>query len=73
MGKKHKRPSRTRRHRESVAAKRRARAFYRMRRDAGELRPDEAEALRPWLGCGVAVLVIASVAAVGWLAAKVFS
>lgn len=69
----HKRPSRTRRHRESVAAKRRARAFYRMRRDAGVLRPDEAEALRPWLGCGVAVLVIASVAAVGWIAAKLFS
>lgn len=71
--KKHKRPSRTRRHRESVARKRRARAFYRMRRDAGVLRPDEAEALRPWLGCGVAVLVIASVAAVGWIAAKLFS
>lgn len=71
--KKHKKPSRTRRHRESVARKRRARAFYRMRRDAGMLRPDEAEALRPWLGCGVAVLVIASVAAVGWIAAKLFS
>ena len=48
--KKRKRPSRTRRHRESVARKRRAMAFYRMRRDAGVLRPDEAEALRPWLG-----------------------
>ena len=71
--KKRRKPSRTRRHRESVAAKRRARAFYRMRRDAGVLRPDEAEALRPWLGCGVAVLVIASVAAVGWIAAKLFS
>lgn len=70
---KNKKPSRTRRHRESVARKRRARAFYRMRRDAGVLRPDEAEALRPWLGCGVAVLVIASVAAVGWIAAKLFS
>ena len=70
---KHKRPSRTRRHRESVAAKRRARAFYRLRRDAGALRPDEAEALRPWLGCGVAVLVIASVAVAGWLAARLFS
>ena len=70
---KHKRPSRTRRHRESVARKRRARAFYRMRRDAGEPRPDEAEALRPWLGCGVAVLVIASVAVIGWIAAKIFS
>lgn len=71
--KRHKKPSRTRRHRESVAAKRRARAFYRMRRDAGVLRPDEAEALRPWLGCGVAVLVIASVAVAGWIAARLFS
>ena len=70
---KHRRPSRTRRHRKSVAAKRRARAFYRMRRDAGALRPDEAEALRPWLGCGVAVLVIASVAVAGWIAAMLFS
>ena len=71
--KKRKRPSRTRRHRESVARKRRARAFYRMRRDSRELRPDEAEALRPWLGCGVAVLVIASVAVAGWLTARIFS
>ena len=70
---KSKKPSQTRRHRESVAAKRRARAFYRMRRDAGDLRPDEAEALRPWLGCGVAVLVIASVAVAGWIAARLFS
>ena len=71
--KKRRKPSRTRRHRESVARKRRARAFYRLRRDAGMLRPDEAEALRPWLGCGVAVLVIASVAVAGWLATRIFS
>ena len=31
MGKRKKKPSKTRRHRESVAAKRKAKAFYRMR------------------------------------------
>ena len=44
---KHRKPSRTRRHRESVAAKRRARAFYRTRIK----REDEAKAAgrRTWL------------------------
>ena len=67
-------PSRTRRHRESVAAKRRARAFYKMRGGGVATLPrDEAEALRPWRGCGVAVLVMALVAAAGWIAARLFS
>ena len=73
-----KKPSQTRRHRESVAAKRRARAFYRMRScGAGVLPPDEAEALRPWRGCGFfALFVLAAAAAIavaGRIAAKVFS
>lgn len=68
-----KKPSRTRRHRESVAAKRRARAFYRMRSGADALPPDEAEALRPWRGCGVALSAIAATAVIGWIAAKLFS
>ena len=67
---KSKKPSKTRRHRESVAAKRKARAFYRMRNDV--LPPDEAEALYPWRGCGVVLFIIVATAIIGWIAAKVF-
>lgn len=70
---KRKKPSRTRRHRESVAAKRRARAFYRMRSGYEEaaalLPPDEAEAMRPWRGCGFALLAFLAAAALGCCAA----
>ena len=56
------------------AAGRKARAFYGMRRHGADvLPPDEAEALRPWRGCGPALLVAVSVAVAGWAAAKVFS
>lgn len=68
MGKRRKRPSRTRRHRESVAAKRRARAFWRMRRGY------EAETVRPWRRRGLFVLLAAVAAAViGWVATELFS
>lgn len=70
-----KKPSKTRRHRESVAAKRRARAFYRTRRGYGAdvLPPDEAEAMRPWAGCGYALFAVVAVAVIGWAAAQIFS
>ena len=61
-------PSRTRRHRESVAAKRRARAFYRLRNGYGAdaLEQEEAVSLRSWRGCGVVVAVLMGLALVGW-------
>lgn len=61
-----KKPSQTRRHRESVAAKRRARAFYRLRNNDDVLEQDEAEGLRSWRGCGVVVAVLAGFVLVGW-------
>ena len=68
-----KKPSQTRRHRESVASKRRARAFYRMRNSYGgdALNQEEAEGLRSWRGCGIVVAVMAGLALVGW-AIKLF-
>ena len=68
-----KKPSQTRRHRESVASKRRARAFYRMRNSYGDdaLNQEEAEGLRSWRGCGIVVAVMAGLALVGW-AIKLF-
>jgi hypothetical protein len=70
-----KKPSQTRRHRESVAAKRRARAFYRQRRSYGAdvLDREEAEGLAPWRGCGVVLAVVVASALVGWMATKLFS
>lgn len=66
-------PSRTRRHRESVAAKRKARAFYKMRNGDAALPPDdEAEALFPWRGSGVVMLVIVAAAVIGWIVEKLF-
>ena len=72
---KNKRPSQTRHHRESVAAKRKARAFYRMRRQCGAdvLPGDEAEALRPWRGCDVAMAAIVATALASWIAVQLFS
>lgn len=47
---------------------RKARDFYRMRtRDV--LPPDEAEATRPWRGCGFALLAFLAAAALGCCAA----
>ena len=68
-------PSRTRRHRESVAAKRRARAFYKARRSYGAdvLDREEAESLAPWRGCGVVLAMVVAFALVGWIATKLFS
>lgn len=62
-----KKPSQTRRHRESVAAKRKARAFYRLRNGYGgdTLVREEAESLRSWRGCGVVVAVLVGLALVG--------
>lgn len=56
---------------------RKSRAFYRRRRAAGKfgadvLPPGEAEAMRPWRGCGVALLAVAATAVVGWIAAELF-
>ena len=72
---KSKKPSQTRRHRESVAAKRKARAFYRMRNSYGDdvLDRDEAEGLAPWRGCEVVLLAVAASALVGWIAVNFFS
>ena len=63
-----KKPSQTRRHRESVAAKRRARAFYRLRTGYGGdvLEQEEAVSLRSWRGCGVVVAVLMGLALMGW-------
>ena len=68
-----KKPSQTRRHRESVAAKRRARAFYRLRNGYGgdALEQAEAEGLRSWRGCGVVVAVLTGFVLLGW-ALKLF-
>ena len=68
-----KKPSQTRRHRESVAAKRRARAFYRLQTGYGDdtLGQEEAEGLRSWRGCGIVVAVLAGLALAGW-ALKLF-
>ena len=70
-----KKPSQTRRHRESVAAKRRARAFYRQRRSCGDdvLDREEAEGLAPWRGCGVVLAVVVAAAVIGWIATELFS
>ena len=70
-----KKPSRTRRHRDAVAAKRKARAFYRMRKSYGAdvLPADEAEAMAPWRGCGPAMAFIAVVAAVLWIASALLA
>lgn len=63
-----KKPSQTRRHRESVASKRKARAFYRLRNGYGgdTLVREEAESLRSWRGCGVVVAVMVGLTLVGW-------
>lgn len=68
-----KKPSQTRRHRESVASKRRARAFYRLRNGYGgdALVREEAEGLRSWRGCGVVVAVLTGFVLLGW-ALKLF-
>ena len=68
-----KKPSQTRRHRESVAAKRKARAFYRLRNGYGgdTLGQEEAESLRSWRGCGVVVAVLVGFVLAGW-AIKLF-
>ena len=70
-----KKPSQTRRHRESVAAKRRARAFYKARRSYGAdvLDREEAEGLAPWRGCGVVLAVMVAFTVIGWIATKLFS
>lgn len=66
-----KKPSQTRRHRESVAAKRRARAFYRLRNNDDVLEQEEAEGLRSWRGCGIVVAVLVGFVLAGW-ALKLF-
>ena len=66
-----KKPSQTRRHRESVAAKRKARAFYRLRNSDNVLEQEEAEGLRSWRGCGIVVAVLVGFVLVGW-ALKLF-
>lgn len=75
MGKNKKRPSQTRRRRESAAAKRKARAFYRQRRGYGgdALPKDEAESLAPWRGAEVVLMVVVAAAVVGWIATRLFS
>lgn len=75
MGKNKKRPSQTRRRRESAAAKRKARAFYRQRHGYGRdaLPEDEAEGLAPWRGAEVVLMVVVATAVVGWIATRLFS
>ena len=75
MGKNKKRPSQTWRHRESVAAKRKARAFYRRRHGYGRdaLPKDEAESLAPWRGAEAVLMVVVATAVVGWIATQLFS
>lgn len=65
MRKRRKKPSRTRRHRESVAAKRRARAFYRTRIK----REDEAKAAgrRAWLFDALLATAAIIAATVAWI------
>ena len=65
MRKRRKKPSRTRRHREAVAAKRRARAFYRTRIK----REDEAKAAgrRAWLFDALLVAAAIIAATVAWI------
>ena len=65
MRKHRKKPSRTRRHRESVAAKRRARAFYRTRIK----REDEAKAAerRAWLFDALLAAAAIIAATVAWI------
>lgn len=76
MGKDKKRPSQTRRRRESAAAKRKARAFYRQRRHGygrDALPKDEAEGLAPWRGAEVVLMVVVATAVAGWVATRLFS
>lgn len=71
---KKKKPSQTRRHRESVAAKRRARAFYKTRKASyGDdvLDWEEALSLAPWRGC-VILLAAMAVAIIGWTVINLF-
>ena len=75
MRKGKKKPSQTRRHRESVAAKRRARAFYKARKancGGDVLDREEAEGLAPWRGCGVVLFALVSIALFGWAVVKTF-
>ena len=76
MGRNKKKPSQTGRRRESAAAKRKARAFYRQRHRScgGDVLPkDEAEGLAPWRGAEVVLMVVAATAVIGWIAAQMFS
>ena len=65
MRKHRKKPSRTRRHREAVAAKRRARAFYKTRIK----REDEAKAAgrRAWLFDALLAAAAIIAATVAWI------
>ena len=65
MRKRRKKPSRTRRHRESVAAKRRARAFYKAR----NRREDEIKSAGRWAWLFDALLAAAAIiaATVAWI------
>ena len=76
MGRSKKKPSQTGRRRESAAAKRKARAFYRQRHRGygGDVLPkDEAGGLAPWRGAEVVLMVVAATAVIGWIAAQMFS
>ena len=66
MRKKRKKPSRTRRHREAVAAKRRARAFYKTRNK----REDETKSAavgRIWYIFALFAVIMVLVAAAAWI------
>lgn len=65
MGKHRKKPSRTRRHRESVAAKRKARAFYKAR----NRREDEIKSTRwrAWLFDALLAAAAIIAATVAWI------
>lgn len=59
--------------------KKKARAFYRKRaaakaeKAAGDALPrDEAEALRPWRGCGLVMAALAALALAGWTLSRFF-
>ena len=71
------RKGRGRRRGSAPLRRRKAKEFYLLRTRKGSpeafldvLPPDEAEALRPWRGCGAALLAIAAAAAAGWLVAR---
>ena len=83
MKKRKKKPSKTRRHRESVAAKRKAKAFYRMRTFGADVSTTNKTASSVWrrrvalLATVAAMIAAASIFAISlgillWAVAKMF-